>query len=99
MASTIARLLSTPPVAVVSPSTKLVGASLKAKLTVAVGAATLTSLLLIETATVGVTVSTTIFVVEPPVPGLPLASDQLAPVTLTEPLLMSVPALAVKVAV
>ena len=61
--------------------------------------ATLTSWLLIETATVGVTVSTTKLPVAPPVPALPLASDQLAPVTLTEPLLMSVPALAVKVAV
>ena len=98
MASTIARLLSTPPVAVVSPSTKLVGASLKTKLTVAVLAATLTSLLLTSTEAVGVTVSTAKRALVAPVPGLPLASVHLLS-TLTEPLAMSTPALAVKVAV
>ena len=59
----------------------------------------MTSELLVVTVTVGVTVSTTKLPVAPPVPGLPLASDQLLALTLTEPLLMSVPALAVKVAV
>ena len=63
-------------------------------------ALTLTSLLLIVTATVGVTVSTVkLPVLAPPVPALPLISCQLLALTLTEPLLMSVPALAVKVAV
>ena len=89
-----------PPTAAVLATVKSVVASLNVKVTVAVLAARLTSLLLTSTEAVGVTVSTA----KPlqalvPVPGLPLASDQLAPVTLTMPLLMSVPALAVKVAV
>ena len=62
------------------------GASLKAKLTVAVGAATLTSLLLIETEAVGVTVSTVkLPAAGAAVPALPLFSCQLLAVTLTEP--------------
>ena len=86
MASTEVRLLSVPSAVVMSAAVKLVGASLKAKLMVAEPSLTLTSeLLLIETATVGVTVST-VKLVEPPDPALPLFSCQLAPVTLTEPM-------------
>ena len=44
-----------PPVAVTSARVKAIGASLKTKLTVAVGLATFTSRLSIETVTVGVT--------------------------------------------
>ena len=64
-------------------------------------AARLTSLLATVTATtVGVTVSTVKAVLVAPVPGLlPLSSCQLPAVTLTAALLMSVPAVAVKVAV
>ena len=61
-------------------------------------AARLTSLLLAATEAVGVTVSTTKAVLLAPAPGLPLASCELL-LTLTEPLLMSVPGAAVKVAV
>ena len=98
MASTITRLLSVPPTAEVLPRVKSVGASLKVNVTVAVLAARLTSLLSTATAAVGVTVSTTKAVLVAPVPRLPLSSCQVLS-TLTEPLAMSVPALAVKVAV
>jgi hypothetical protein len=50
-------LPSVPPVAVTSDRVKAIGASLKTKLTVAVGLATFTSRLSIETVTVGVTTS------------------------------------------
>ena len=84
----------------VSASLKSLVASLKVKVTSAVLAARLTSLLPTVTPTLGVTVSTTKAVLVKPVPGLlPVASCQVPAVTLTEPLLMSVAGLAVKVAV
>ena len=92
------RLLSEPPTAEVLPRVKSVGASLKLKVTVAVLAATLTSLLLTATEAVGVTVSTTKDELVAPVPALPLSSCQELS-TLTEAVEMSVPAAPVKVAV
>ena len=68
---------SVPPVAVVSAKVNEVGASLKLKVIVAVLWATVTSVLLVATATVGVTVSTMKAVLVAPVPGLPLSSCQL----------------------
>ena len=83
---------------VMSAAVKLVGASLKAKLMVAVLLATLTSVRLLVTVTVGFTVST-VKLVEPPDPALPLFSCQLLAVTLTEPVTPSSALLPVKVAV
>src|SRR5258708_34760142 len=97
MAGTPPRFTLFPSTALLRSSVKSVGASLKLKVTVAVLAATLTSLLLTATEAVGVTVSTTKAVLVEPVPRLPLASCQVLS-TLTEPLAMSVPAAAVKVA-
>ena len=91
-------MLSEPPMAEVLPRVKSVGASLKLKVTVAVLAATLTSLLLTATEAVGVTVSTTKAPLLEPVPALPLFSCQELS-TLTEAVEMSVPAAPVKVAV
>ena len=73
-----------PSAVVMSAAVKLVGASLKAKLMVAEPSLTLTSELSVVTVTVGVTVST-VKLVEPPDPALPLFSCQLLAVTLTEP--------------
>jgi hypothetical protein len=61
--------------------------------------ATFTSVLLIDTAAVGVTVSTVKLAVLPPAPALPFPSCQEPAVTLTVALLMSVLAAPVKVAV
>ena len=60
--------------------------------------ATLTSVRLVVTVTVGFTVST-VKLVEPPEPRLPLFSCQLLAVTLTEPVTPSSALLPVKVAV
>ena len=87
-----------PSAVVMSAAVKLVGASLKAKLMVAEPSLTLTSELLVVTVTVGVTVST-VKLVEPPDPALPLFSCQLLAVTLTEPVTPSSALLPVKVAV
>ena len=87
-----------PPMAEVLPRPKSVGASLKLKVTVAVLAATLTSLLLTATEAVGVMVSTVKGELLEPVPALPLSSCQELS-TLTEAVEMSVPAAPVKVAV
>ena len=91
-------MLSVPPTAEVLPRVKSVGASLKLKVTVAVLAATLTSLLLTATEAVGVTVSTVKGELLAPLPALPLSSCQ-ALSTLTLALEMSVPGAPVKVAV
>ena len=91
---------STPPVAEVLARVKSVGASLKVKWTVVELAATLTSWLSMVTDAVGVTVSTVKLPVSAAVPALPLSSCY--QLLLTEDIgqvLMSVPALAVKVAV
>ena len=72
-----------PSAVVMSAAVKLVGASLKAKLMVAEPSLTLTSELSVVTVTVGVTVST-VKLVEPPEPALPLFSCQLLAVTPTE---------------
>ena len=65
-----------PTAAEVLARVKSVGASLNVKVTVAVLAARLTSLLLTSTEAVGVTVSTAKRALVAPVPGLPLASCQ-----------------------
>ena len=79
-----------PPTALVSARVNEVGASLNANVTVPVPLATFTSVLLIDTATVGVTVSTVKAAVLPPAPALPLPSCQVPAVTLTDAVLMSV---------
>ena len=99
MGSVSCRLLSEPPPALVSASPNVIGASLNVNVTVAVGWATFTSVLLIDTATVGVTVSTVKLGVLPPLPGLLLTSDQLLAVTPTWAVLISVLAAAVNSAV
>jgi hypothetical protein len=92
-------LLSAPPVALVSARLKPVGASLNVNVTLPVGFARFTSVLSIETATVGVTLSTVNGVVLPLAPGLPFPSCQLPAVTATAALPMSVLAAPVNVAV
>jgi hypothetical protein len=91
-------LLNVPPAAEALARVKSVGASLKVKVTVAVGLVVLTSLLLTARVAVGVTVSTTKAALLAALPVLPFASCQLESM-LTEPFEISVPALAVKVAV
>ena len=89
-----------PPVAVVSARLNEVGASLKVKLIVAVPWARLTSVLLVVTATRrGDGVDHEIAGAGGAGARIAVGLVQLPAVTLTDPLLMSVSALAVKVAV